>query len=184
VGEAAPYLLKGETLGELSSAISNRLAHFAPKLGGFRLAPDFASNLEQTARRFNHFATTGVDEDFGRGTARYDLQWHARARGERCVAANDKPNKTMYPLAPRGPYYAVPVIKGHADTNGGPVINEKAQVLSNRNHPIPGLYGAGNCIASPSGRAYWGGGTTLGLALTFGYLAGKNAALDPVKSLE
>ncbi len=182
--EAAPYLLKGHTLPELAAAISERLAKYATKLGGFKLDRSFAANLAETTRRFNLFATTGVDEDFGRGAVRYDLQWHARARGERCVAANDMPNKTMYPLAARGPYYAVAVLKGHADTNGGPVINEKAQVLSNRNHPIPGLYGAGNCIASPSGRAYWGGGTTLGLALTFGSLAGKHAALDPIKSLD
>ena len=180
-GEPAPYLLKGDTLHHLAAQIAERLARYASKLGGFRLDPSFSERLEETAQRFNRFANSGIDEDFGRGSARYDLQWHARARGERCVAANQKPNKTMYPLAKDGPYYAVAVIKGHADTNGGPVINEKAQVLSNCNQPIPGLYGAGNCIASPSGRAYWGGGTTLGLALTFGYLAGKNAALESPK---
>jgi 3-oxosteroid 1-dehydrogenase len=181
-GEAAPYLLKSDTLQGLASVISQRLVKFAPNLGGFKLDRSFAANLETTTERFNRFARSGVDEDFGRGSVRYDLQWHARARGERCVAANDKPNKTLYPLSPHGPYYAVALVKGHADTNGGPVINDKAQVLSNRNQPIPGLYGAGNCIASPSGRAYWGGGTTIGLAMTFGYLAGKNAALDAVKS--
>jgi hypothetical protein len=47
-----------------------------------------------------------------------------------------------------------------------------------RDRPIPGLYGAGNAIASPSGPAYFGGGTTIGLALVWGHLAGQAAAAD------
>ena len=42
--------------------------------------------------------------------------------------------------------------------------------------PIPGLYVAGNAAASPSGKSYLGGGGTLGLGVTFGYMAGEHAA--------
>jgi 3-oxosteroid 1-dehydrogenase len=181
-GEAAPYILTSDTLDGLTLAIADRLAKYAERTGNFKLDDSFARNLKDTANRFNQFAETGVDEDFGRGSTAYDLQWHARALGQKLLATNDKLNKTLYPLSAKGPYYAVPLVHGHADTCGGAVINEKAQVLSYRGEPIPGLYGAGNCIASPSGRGYWGGGTTLGLAVTFGYIAGTHAAREPVKA--
>jgi predicted oxidoreductase len=65
------------------------------------------------------------------------------------------------------------------DTKGGPITDSAGRVLDAKGEPVAGLYGAGNCVASPSGKAYWAGGATIGPALTFGFLAGRSAAAEP-----
>jgi succinate dehydrogenase/fumarate reductase flavoprotein subunit len=49
-------------------------------------------------------------------------------------------------------------------------------VLDPDGAPIEGLYAVGNTAAHVFGDAYPGGGSTLGPALTFGYLAGQAIA--------
>ena len=85
----------------------------------------------------------------------------------------------MYPLSPEGPYYCVILGPGALDTKGGPVTDELARVLDTEGTAIPGLYGAGNCVASPAGQTYWGPGGTIGPAVTFGAIAGEHAARRP-----
>ncbi|HLY34941.1 MAG TPA: FAD-dependent oxidoreductase [Jatrophihabitantaceae bacterium] len=173
-GEPSDHILKGETLEELAAAVDERLAKLAARTGGARLAPDFAANLAATIGRFNEFAKTGHDLDFGRGEA---LAEH----GYSVMGLTRGVNRTMYPFADTGPYYGVLLGAAGFDTNGGPAINEKAQVVGWDGAPIAGLYGAGNAIASPTHGAYWSGGATLGNALVWAYHAGVNAAAEPVK---
>jgi len=172
-GVDSPFVLSGNTLEELAAAIAQRLASLAAQIGDFTLADTFVAGLKEEIARFNRFAETGKDLDFRRGEGPMDST--ARRDG------NDKPNPTMYPISDKGPYYAVLIGAGTLDTNGGPKINASAQVLDTRDQPIPGLYGAGNCIGSPAGQGYWGHGGTIGPAATFGRQAALHAASQPVR---
>ena len=164
-------VLKGETWAELAAAIDARLAELESRTGGVRLAPDFVNRLTASVAEFNRCANSGHDVHFGRGETAIETCYEPRLH-------EGNPNPTMAPLRPSGPYYAVLIGAAMFDTAGGPWINPSAQVLDVMGDPVPGLYGAGCCIASPGGEAYWSGGAPIGLALTFGYIAGVNAARD------
>lgn len=172
---AARHLIQGATLAELAEQIRSRLKKIASRTGGAGLADNFTANLTETVSRFNGYARAGRDPEFDRGLHAYDSDWQALfspLRKGSAQAVNPMPNVTMHPLAENGPYYAFILGPGALDTSGGPAINEHAQVLDAHGKPIPGLFGAGNCIASPSRGAYFGAGGTIGLALTFGHIAG------------
>jgi 3-oxosteroid 1-dehydrogenase len=183
-GADASYVITEDTLGALADSIASRLARLSPHTGGFRLDPSFADNLAATVVRYNGFAASGEDEDFSRGTFAYDREWTTfpPVKPDADWPPLGSKNITMYPLSAKGPYHAIILGAGTLDTNGGPMVNGKAQVLDTHGKPIPGLYGAGNCIASPAANAYWGAGCTIGCALTFGYLAGLGAASETAKN--
>lgn len=123
--------------------------------------------LEATAQRFSGFAKAGHDPDFARGTSAYDHFYGDRSRAGTAVTLG---------TVEQGPFYAVKVHMGMLGTNGGPQTDGSARILAHDGKPIPGLYGAGNAIACPTGGVYAGAGGTLGPALTFGYIAGRTAA--------
>jgi 3-oxosteroid 1-dehydrogenase len=177
-GSSADYVISGRTLPALVKNIAAKVDRLAPRIGCWRLSKNFEANLRATIKRFNNFAEKGVDEDFQRGAHPYDVEWQQAffsvpAKGTKWPLG-DFPNITMHPFTRRGPYYCILVAAGTLDTNGGPMINTRAQVLDSMGHPISGLYGAGNCIRSPM-PYYIAGGSTLGNALTFGYIAGMSA---------
>jgi len=182
-GVTLPHIISGDTWEVLTDALSKHLSSISSHTGGFGLDPNFEDNLKQTISRFNEFSKSGKDKDFSRGEFNYDKEWTTfppTVPGAEWPP-KDTLNYTMYPISDKGPYYAIILGAGTLDTNGGPVINPKAQILDVDDKPIPGLYGAGNCIASLVANSYWGGGSTIGPAMTFGYIAGLNAAAEPVK---
>ena len=184
-GTTADFVITAPTVPALAEAIQQRLDSLADRIGKRPLPPTFLAGLQAQIAQFNKDAKAGTDSQFKRGLYPYDTDWHKNVdsveRTDTKWPHNPGPNVTMYPLAETGPYHAIIVGGGMLDTNGGPVINARSQVLDTQGQPIPGLYGAGNCIAAAAGSGYWGGGTTLGPALTFGTIAGRNAMAEPAK---
>ncbi|MFU7527233.1 FAD-dependent oxidoreductase [Qipengyuania sp. ASV99] len=150
-GQPVPdWVTRAETLAELADLIG---------------VPGPA--LAATIARFNSHAEAGHDPDFARGTSAYDHFYGDRSREGSAV--------TLGPVE-RASFYAVEIRMGLLGTNGGPRTDGQARILGHDGDPIPGLYGAGNAIACPTGGIYAGAGGTLGPALTFGYIAGRSAA--------
>lgn len=164
------HIIKGDTWEELAANIDARLASLEDKIGKHSLDSTFLETLANTIERFNSYAETGKDLEFNRGEQPIDKHFHKPGDN------NDKPNPWMYPISDTGPYYAIILSAGTLDTKGGPVTTTHGQVVDIADEPIEGLYAAGNCMASPTGQAYFGAGGTLGPALTFGFMAGEHAA--------
>lgn len=172
-----PYwVVRADTLAELEAGVAERLAVVAPVVGRTELDPAFGENLASTVARFNGFAEAGEDADFHRGMTPHEL-YHA-AWYEEMFGLRGGPNPTMRPLSNSGPYYATLLGPGTLDTKGGPLVDPHGRVVRATGEPIPGLYGVGNCVGSPSGQGYWAAGGTLGPILTYGYLAGLAVAAD------
>ncbi|WP_435591253.1 3-oxosteroid 1-dehydrogenase [Nocardia sp. bgisy118] len=120
-----------------------------------------AENLSATVARFNTFAETGTDEDFGRGNSHYD-----RYYGDPTV----KPNPCLAGLV-QGPFYAAKMVPGDLGTKGGLVADSAGRVLREDGSTVEGLYASGNCSTPVMGHTYAGPGATIGPAIAFGYLA-------------
>ncbi|HEY9035521.1 MAG TPA: FAD-binding protein [Pseudomonadales bacterium] len=143
------FLQKGETL-----------RHLAGKIGVD------AEGLESEIARFNRFAVSGVDEDFHRGETLQDRYYSD---------ANIKPNPTLAPIM-EPPFYAITIYPGDLGTKGGLKCDARARVLNEQGDVIPGLYATGNCSGAVMGNSYPGAGATIGPAMTFGYIAARDAA--------
>ncbi|MDO6639792.1 flavocytochrome c [Shewanella sp. 5_MG-2023] len=74
-----------------------------------------------------------------------------------------------------GNYYAIEVTPGVHHTMGGVSIDNKAEILTEDNKVIPGLYGAGEVTGGVHG-ANRLGGNAISDIITFGRLAGEQAA--------
>lgn len=185
IGQTEAYVVAAPDLPSLRTALATRLAALAPSIGNVDLSDDFHVALSDQIRRYSDDAQKGIDSEFGRGLHPYDDAWHSAVnsvplKGTKWPPA-DGPHPTLHAFSSKGPYYAIIIGAGMLDTNGGPVIDPMAHVIDYADRPIPGLYGAGNCIASPAAAAYWGAGGTIGPAIVFGTIAGRNAASEATK---
>jgi 3-oxosteroid 1-dehydrogenase len=120
-----------------------------------------ATALRTTVNRFNTFAFSGKDLDFHRGDSVYDHYYTDPAvTPNSCLAALWLP-----------PYYAFKIVPGDLGTKGGMRTDARARVLRADGSVIPGLYAAGNASGAVMGHSYAGAGSTIGPAMTFGYIA-------------
>jgi succinate dehydrogenase/fumarate reductase flavoprotein subunit len=146
------YLVKGATISDLGRKIG--------------IDP---VGLEQTVRDYNLHAREGKDPAFGKGTTAYNRYLGDALHG---------PNPCIAPLE-KAPYYAIKIVVGDLGTYAGLITDPFSRVLDRGRQPIPGLYAAGNDIASIMGGSYPGAGITLGPALTFGHIAACHLAGVP-----
>ena len=150
------YLKRGHSLADLACACG-----IPPKA------------LEETIARFNSGAARGQDPEFHRGESLYN-----RVQGD----ADHGPNPSLAPLT-KGPFYAVQIVPGSLGSFAGLKTDPAARVLDDAGEPIPGLFAAGADMASVMGGHYPAGGITLGPGMTFGYIAGRVLAGQPVPGL-
>ncbi|MGI4901668.1 MAG: FAD-binding protein, partial [Janthinobacterium lividum] len=158
----APYASKGDIV------IAPTLEALATKLN------IDAVGLVDTVKRFNGFAVTGIDEDYGRGTTELN-----RFNGDPA----HKPNPCIGPLE-RGPFCAMAVWPAEIACSTGLETDDQARVLDQNDVPIEGLYACGNDLASVMRGTYPGPGTTLGPALFFGYQAAMHAKHGAAQALD
>ncbi|MFD4504557.1 3-oxosteroid 1-dehydrogenase [Streptomyces sp. NPDC058457] len=125
-----------------------------------------AAALRTTVDRFNSLAVSGKDTDFKRGDSAYDHYY---------TDPSVLPNSCLAPLW-LPPYYAFRIVPGDLGTKGGLVTDERARVLRGDGSVINGLYAAGNASAAVMGHSYAGAGSTIGPAMTFGYIAALDLA--------
>ena len=139
----------------------------APTLAGLADAMGVDQDtFRATIERFNGFARSGVDGDFGRGNSAYD-----RYYGDPTV----RPNPNLAPIE-KGPFTAYRVVIGDLGTKGGVLTDEHGRALREDGTVIEGLYAAGNASASVMGRTYPGPGSTIGPAVVFGLRGARHMA--------
>lgn len=123
-------------------------------------------SLRDTVARFNRSAAGGEDPEFGRGGDIYQ-----RSLGDMDV----QPNPCVAPIV-TPPFYAVMVVPADLGMSAGIVTDARTRVLRSDGSVLPGLYACGNDMASIMEGAYPGPGITLGPALVFGWIAGRQLA--------
>ena len=130
---------------------------------------DLASRLDidrdglvQTVREYN-------------ASVRTEVPYNPSIKDGRCTVGIDPPKSNWAQPIDTPPYLAYAVTCGITFTFGGVRIDNRGQVVTNSQEPIPGLYAAGEMVG---GLFYYNypGGSGLSAGMVFGRLAGTSAA--------
>ncbi|WP_172839885.1 FAD-dependent oxidoreductase [Variovorax paradoxus] len=127
-----------------------------------------AAGLVDSAQRMTRFARTGVDTDFGKGGDPL-----SRQNGD----STQRPNPCLGAIE-TAPFYALQVAPADLGTSLGLKTDACARLIDELGDPIPGLYACGNDMQSIMGGQYPAPGVTLGPAMTFAYVAARDAAAN------
>jgi succinate dehydrogenase/fumarate reductase flavoprotein subunit len=146
--ERSGYLVTAATIEELAQRIG---------------VPPAA--LRDTVARHNRFAETGLDLDFGKGETELN-----RFNGDPAHRPNPCIGRIGTP-----PFHAVEVWPADIGVSTGLATDADAQVLDRDGQAIPGLYAAGNDMASIMAGTYPGPGINLGPAVVFAWRAAMHA---------
>jgi succinate dehydrogenase/fumarate reductase flavoprotein subunit len=125
-----------------------------------------ADALARTVERYNRYAETGIDEEFGRGTSALN-----RFNGD----PDNKPNPCLRRIGP-GPYFAMAVWPTDLAGSAGLRTDSNGRVLDAGGAQLKGLYAVGTDAASIFRGTYPGPGTMIGPAIVFGWRAAMDAA--------
>lgn len=134
-----------------------------------------ADTLANTVAKYNGYCDTGVDEEFGKPAEATGYVFDPDRANEYDVDSIEK----VYHLLNRidtAPYYAVTYVVPHT-SNTNCTININTEVLDSAGSAIPGLYANGEVArAQIFGLIYPQSGVSLSFYLTYGRVAGQNAA--------
>lgn len=142
------YLIEADTIYELAEKIG-----VDPKV------------LGETLQRFNKDAAEGKDTEFHRGEDHYSAYMGDMTHPTPGLSPLDKP-----------PFYALDVRPSDLCSLAGLATNKHAQVLRDDGSVVDGLYAVGIDANTVMRGYYPGGGTSIGPAMTFGYIAAKRIA--------
>ena len=123
-----------------------------------------AEGLSRTVHEFNASVQTNIP-------------YNPAIKDGRGTAGIDPPKSNWAQPIDSPPYLGYAVTCGITFTFGGVKIDNRGQVVTNSQEPIPGLYAAGEMVG---GLFYYNypGGSGLSSGMVFGHLAGTSAARD------
>jgi succinate dehydrogenase/fumarate reductase flavoprotein subunit len=155
---AEGYGVIGATVSERNAGTvygANTLEELAGYLG---YEGDLAKTFVESVNHYNELCYAGVDSDYG------------------------KDAKAMIPID-EAPFYGCKgensgIMKPAMVTMSGIIADDQLRVLDKDMNPIKGLYVCGNTLGGRYGAGYSTpfAGNSIGMAMTHGWLAGKNAA--------
>jgi fumarate reductase flavoprotein subunit len=150
---------KGAQIGDMMSASRLYSADSLETLADYAGLKGIAKqNFLETVRRYNEFAWTGRDEEFGKDPL--------------LLNAIDTPPYFVQPMSMKD------MMGFFLCTVGGLLTDERQNVLNQKKDPIPGLYATGNSCGRRYGPQYSTptSGVSIGICLTLGREVGKTVA--------